>query len=189
MIGENVCLSGGADGADLQFGMTAGMLGHSVIHWSFNRHKSSAPKEELVELSEEQLVKADPYLVRANKTVGRRIPINLYVKNLLRRNWYQVQHAERVYAVAPIEHGQVQGGTAWATQMFIDRYDGAPCECYVFDLITEKWFVWKGDWIEIESPPQPFGIWAGIGSRKLSTAGKNAIRTLMGYRGNEPNGD
>lgn len=183
MIGENVCLSGGADGADLQFGMTAGMLGQSVIHWSFARHKSQAPAQEIVILTPEQLVQADPYLVRANKTLKRRIPRNQHVKNLLSRNWYQVQHAERVYAVAPIEDGMVQGGTAWATQMFIDRYNGAPCECYVFDQITEKWFVWKGDWVEIETPPQPFGIWAGIGSRKLTTAGKNAIRKLMDYTG------
>ncbi len=180
---KNICLSGGADGADLQWGMVAGSAGHNVVHWSFKGHKSSAPATEIVILTPELLDEADEPCKRASKTLKRWFPPkSLFVKNLLRRNWFQVKDAERVYAVAAIEKGIVTGGTAWATQMFIDRHDGATCECYVFDQEIAKWFQWvDSQWTEIESPPSPHGVWAGIGSRELNEAGKNAIRTIMSW--------
>lgn len=177
----NMCLSGGAEGADLQFGMTAGSRGHEVIHWSFARHKSRAPEIEIVYLTEEQLEIADARLVLANRTLGRRIPKNVYVKNLLRRNWYQVEFAERLYAVSTFAGPHVSGGTAWAVQMFIDRFKGLPCEAYVFDQAVDKWFCWKGEWQEIAAPPAPHGIYAGVGTRELNDTGKRAIRSIMGW--------
>jgi hypothetical protein len=179
----NMCLSGGAVGADLQWGMTCGSAGHEVIHWSFVGHKTDAPEVEVVVLSEEQLLAADTYLRLANKTLkrGSLTKRSQFVINLLRRNWYQVQHAERLYAVSSIEGVTVKGGTGWAVQMFIDRRQGLPCEAYVFDQKQEKWFCWKGRWVEITRPPKPYGIYAGIGTRKLNPAGKAAIRNLMGW--------
>ncbi len=186
---ENVCLSGGADGADLQWGMCAGMLGHMVIHWTFSGHRSKAPLAELVELSNEQLDEADAPCKAASVGIKRWFPPkSMFVKNLLRRNWFQVKDSERVYAVATLsEDGIVSGGTAWATQMFIDRFGGEKCECYVFDQATEAWYQWggKGGFVSWEhlpdGPPAPHGVWAGIGSRELTLAGKAAIRALMGY--------
>lgn len=183
----NMCLSGGAEGADLQFGMTAGSRGHEVIHWSFDKHRSRAPAQEIAHLSLEQLEAADEKLSLANRTLGRRIPRNLYVKNLLRRNWYQVEYAERIYAVSKFSEGQVAGGTAWAVQMFIDRFKGLPCEAYVFDQEVGKWFCWKGEWAEIVEPVSPHGIYAGVGTRDLNDAGKNAIRDLMEWTKTEIN--
>lgn len=184
---QDVCLSGGADGADLQWGMTAGYAGHMVVHWSFAGHRSKAPSTEVVELSPEQLEAADEPCKAASAGIKRWFPPkSMFVRNLLRRNWYQVRDAERVYAVATLTDGFVSGGTAWATQMFIDRFGGAECECYVFDQATEAWYVWGGDemkWVRLpDGPPTPHGVWAGIGSRDLTLAGKNAIRTLMGYQ-------
>jgi hypothetical protein len=188
---KDVCLSGGALGADLQWGMCAGMAGHTVIHWSFKGHRTTAPKQELVVLNAEQLLAADealkaaaPKLLKGYR-VGRPPDRNdSFVANLLRRNFYQVATAERVYAVTSIKDGIVQGGTAWATQMFMDRFNGDPCECYVFDQVADGWFKWNGLWEAISSPPEPFGVWAGIGSRDLQQNGKAAIRALLGYTGN-----
>ena len=179
----NVCLSGGAEGADLQFGMTAGMAGHSVIHWSFKEHRTDAPEQEVVVLTTDQLNAADEPCKQASLALKKYYPPKkLYVKNLLRRNWYQVAAAERVYAVSTIVDGIVQGGTAWATQMFMDRFNNEPCECYVYDQLEEQWFKWNGFWEAIERPPEPFGVYAGIGTRNLNTSGKQAIRSLMGYK-------
>lgn len=183
MILQNLCLSGGAEGADLQFGMTAGHAGHSVIHWSFKDHKTYAPEQEVVILTPDQLDAADEHCKQASLTLKKYYPPkSVYVKNLLRRNWYQVAAAERVYAVSTIVNGIVEGGTSWATQMFIDRFNGESCECYVYDQLEEKWFKWNGVWEAVESPPAPFGVYAGIGTRNLNTAGKQAIRSLMGYK-------
>lgn len=192
---EDICLSGGADGADLQWGMTAGQAGHMVVHWSFSGHRSKAPVAEVVVLTPEQLEAADEACKAASGGIARWFPPkSLFVRNLLRRNWYQVKDAERVYAVATLEtdrapfNGIVSGGTAWATQMFIDRFGGRRCECYVYDQKTEAWYQWAGlsgetNWELLpDGPPKPYGVWAGIGSRDLLTCGKEAIRKLMGYQ-------
>jgi hypothetical protein len=184
----NICLSGGADGADLQWGMNAGRDGQSVIHWSFDGHRSQAPAQELVVLTEEQLVRADEALKKASKPLKRPWPgkRSQNVKSLLRRNWYQVQWAEAVYAVASFRHdGVVNGGTGWAVQMFLDRHEQLaqfePLPLYVFDQDNEQWFQYVGGWKPIESPPKPQGVWAGIGTRELNSAGKWAIRNLFGW--------
>lgn len=184
-ISPDICLSGGAIGADLQFGMCAGFAGHGVIHWSYPNHKNHAPKSEVVVLTESQLEAADPYLVKASKRVKRNpLSSNYNVRNLLRRNWYQVKDAERVYAVATInDKNEVSGGTAWAVAMFIDRFDGGACEAYVYDMTTSHWCVWNGLLWEMCDPPKPHGVYAGIGSRDLQPNGKEAIRKLLGYEG------
>jgi hypothetical protein len=179
----DMCLSGGAEGADQQWGMCAGSAGHEVVHWSFARHKFHVPEQEVVELTKQQLDAALPHLQKANRVLKRATLRrgSEYVLNLLKRNWYQVEHAERLYAVSEISGQKVDGGTGWAVQMFIDRHQGLPCEAYVFDQVLKQWFCWKGSWEEITSPPKPYGVWAGIGTRNLNLAGKTAIRTLLGW--------
>ena len=187
VMDQPICLSGGADGADLQFGMCAGTAGHYVVHWSFKGARSDAPESELAVLTDAQLLEADPYLHRANQVLKRSFPARWPSTNsLLRRNWYQVKDSERVYAVSTIKDGIVQGGTAWAVQMFIDRFDGEACEAYVFDQVVGSWFKWNGAKWQImnNDPPTPKGVWTGIGTRKLNPRGKEAIRRLLGYKVN-----
>lgn len=189
------CLSGGADGSDLEFGMCAGAIGHGVIHFSFKGHETVAP--ERVILTELQLEAADRPCRAANKSLRRRFPARSpRVTNLLRRDWYQVETAQACYAVSTFElppgptiplgtvlpDARVKGGTAWAVQMFIDRHHGEACECFVFDQILCHWFRWVGDgWQCIFEPPKPQGIYAGIGIRDLRPIGRLAIRVLMDY--------
>jgi hypothetical protein len=187
-INKNICLSGGALGADLQWGMMAGRIGHSVIHWSFSGHKSLAPDQELVILKQDQLDKADAALIQASKSLKRPAPDkrSLHVANLLRRNYYQVQWAESLYAVTELKNGKPSGGTAWAVQMYIDRFlhGSEPLEgarLYLYDQLTDAWFQWTGSWNQMEAdPPMPSGVWAGVGTRQLTEKGKWAIRNVMG---------
>lgn len=183
---DNVCLSGGAEGADLMWGMTAGSRGDAVIHFIFKGHRSRAPADELVSLSRSQLLEADPFLENANKTLKRRFPgSNDFVNSLLRRNYYQVAWSQSLYAVSAIDKNQlVKGGTAWAVQMFLDLHPEG--KCFVYDQEKEQWFQWKNGWCPIMAPPAPQGVWAGVGSRDLTDAGKAAIRTLMGWVKPEP---
>jgi MoaA/NifB/PqqE/SkfB family radical SAM enzyme len=179
-MNNNVMLSGGAIGSDIFFGEVAKKFDHSVFHLHFKGHKSSALKTELIELTKEQLLIADQYLKNANLTLKRKFPTNNeFVNNLLRRNWYQIENSENVYAVSTLKNEQVQGGTAWATQMFIDRHDKNPCNCYVFCQNFDKWFKWQGFWQEIKQPQTPSGIWTGIGTRDLKENGKKAIESLF----------
>lgn len=190
VLGEdsNVCLSGGADGADLQWGLQAGKIGHGVIHWSFQGHRSQAPEQELVRLTPEQLLLADKALERANRTLKRAFPSkNETTNNLLRRNWYQIKDAQSLYAVAEFSWDKgISGGTAWAVQMYLDRflYDEkmSNCRAYVLDKNTMKWFTFNGvRWeIMLSRPKTPKGIWAGIGSRELDAVHRVEIRKVMG---------
>jgi len=180
--GKNICMSGGAKGADLQWGMCAGKAGHQVIHWSFDGHRTNAPEAEVVRIPAETLAMADEYLEVANKTLKRHLSYNKpWIINLLRRNYFQVGNSQSCYAVSGIKNGMVEGGTAWATQMYLDLHKDKP-ECYVFCQITNQWHAYvDSQWVVIDAPPSPSGVWAGIGSRDLTKAGKDAIRKLMGY--------
>lgn len=193
----NWCLSGGADGADIQWGMVAGSVGHGVIHFSFKGHATMAPPSEVVTLTERQMMEADSHCRRANKTLRRRFPAkSVKVTNLLRRDWFQVETAQSCYGISTFERPleptipvgtvlrdlRVKGGTAWAVQMFIDRHHGA-CPCFVFDQVSCDWFQWVGDgWQRIYEPPRPTGIYAGVGARDLLPMGKLAIRVLLDYK-------
>lgn len=182
----NLCLSGGAQGADLQWGMNAGKAGHKVIHWSFKGHSTKAPGDEVVKLGPGHLKEADGLLVRANEVLKRQVPFRrYYVMNLLRRNFWQIRWSESVYAVGKFdENKQVSGGTAWATQMYMDRFlhdgeDMEKCKLFFYDQNSDQWFQWTGAWQEVDSPEVPTGIWTGIGSRDLSDSGKEAIRAVF----------
>jgi hypothetical protein len=179
-MSENVCLSGGAIGADVLWGAAAALHGHRVIHFTFegHGHKSSAPSSTLHYFTPEELAVANPHCARANKTLDRRWPLsNTFVSNLLRRNYYQVAWSDAVYAISTFKDGLVAGGTAWAVQMYLDRFDHEQeLPCYVYDQIKKTWTQWDGGgFLEIEKPPSPSGTWAGIGTREINRAGVLAI--------------
>jgi hypothetical protein len=75
---------------------------------------------------------------------------------------------------APSKKGWLLGGTSWAVQLFIDRFErGTPIPCYVFDQVQEQWVQWDGHgFLEIYRPPTPTGIWTGIGTRDLLPSAK-----------------
>lgn len=139
-LSENLMLSGGAAGADTYFGKVASAAGHQVIHWSFEGHKSHDP-DNTVKLDDETLREADIHLETARLSMKRKVPYGKpHIANLLRRNYFQVQHVQSVYAVGMLKDkavikeqssGQmyngsrsdnmgVSGGTAWACQMYHD---------------------------------------------------------------------
>lgn len=193
---DNVCLSGGADGADLVWGAEAARHGHGVIHFSFARHRTKAPPDAVAILSKDQLANADPHCAIASHSLRRPFPTrSSHVNNLLRRNWFQVAEAGACYGVGNFDkvptkltipvgnvmtNMQISGGTAWATTMFIKRHGGRACQCFFFEQEICHWFCWQGDgWECVYHPPQPTGIWAGIGTRRLNSMGNLAIRVVM----------
>lgn len=175
----HICLSGGAPGADLEWGTHATIIGHKVIHWSFDGHPSTAPPEQLIRLTDEQLAVSHEALVKAATFLGKSPPKRAAVSSLLQRNYYQVAWSNSCYAVGYLDDGMVQGGTGWAVAMFIQLHPDSR-DLYVFDQVEGAWFQWDGaNWDPIHVPPRPTGIWAGIGSRGLNQAGKMAIEEVM----------
>lgn len=172
--------SGMAEGADTAWAEAADRVGIKTIGHSFEKHsvKGTRPKLETRNiLTTEQLKEADAQLKIANETLKRPTGnISEYVRNLFRRNYYQVKDSEAVIAVSKLNSKTiVDGGTGWATQMGIDM--GKPV--YVFDQIKKSWFKWDGkQFVDSDLPPK-FKSFAGIGSRKLTADGKNAIEEYM----------
>jgi hypothetical protein len=181
----DICYSGGAKGADTVFGECAAKAGHIVTHYSFRDHLSAT--SSVYRLTDEELRTADFELKLANKVLNRHFPTsNEYVNNLLRRNYFQIRSAGRIYAVTSLDNqGIPHGGTAWAIVMGINQ---GIKDIYVFDTIKNHWFAFDGfdayknryDWIYAPHNvvPRPSGEYAGIGSRDLSKEGEKAIREL-----------
>lgn len=105
--------------------------------------------------------------------------------SLLARNWQQVKNADAVFAVGRLaSQTQVDGGTGWAVQMAIDA--GKPV--YVFDQSRGRWYAYRqqtdllgnstgGVFVETETPILTKNF-AGIGTRDLNDAGREAIRQV-----------
>jgi hypothetical protein len=174
LLGENVCFSGGAVGADLMWGKVAQAMGHTVIHWSFARHRSNAKPENLFPIPQDDLCIADRDLFKVAKVLHRSFPQHKYtVANLLRRNWFQIRWSDALYAVGKFQSsGQVDGGTAWAVELFRLKYPTRPL--YFFNQENKRWYQRLDEWAEVQ-PPRPFGWYAGIGTRDLNEFGRMAI--------------
>lgn len=188
LLKENVCLSGGAPGADISWGNSAKKAGHQVIHWTFE-NSSHALKEDFCCLTQEQLNQADLYLQRANKSIKRTWPTqSLISNNYLRRDFFQTRWAQSVYAVSTFDNSnsllKIAGGTAWACQCYVDRfmYDQEPKEnmwLYFFDQNTNCWYKWMPTWQKITKPPRPSNVYAGIGTRNISKQALEALQTVF----------
>lgn len=180
-ITNNVCYSGGADGADKAWGEVAVENGHRLVHYVFKNHHGSTGPHAVV-LDPTQLYRADPYLKIANQALKRSWPAHSeFVSNLLRRNYFQIKDTDAVYAVSQIDGTSVKGGTAWAVEMF-KILNPSSEKLYVFDQSNDLWYRWRGYSWSVEGKydiPQPSGKWTGIGTRQLTKAGTAAIWELF----------
>jgi hypothetical protein len=119
--------------------------------------------------------------------MGRIEPTHQVRQELLIRNWSQVKYADAVFAITTIQkegdemnYGkkakivQGKGGTGYAIQMAIN--EGKPV--YVFDQVRKQWVkningVWSQSEVPVLTPN-----FAGIGTREINEAGKQAIRDV-----------
>lgn len=180
---NNVCISGGAIGADIAWGEIAQNNGHQVIHWSFDTHKPKI-KENIYILTDDQLKVADPFLKQANKSLKRSFPTrSKHVDDLLRRDYWQVVDSDALYIVSWFIRDnsllKINGGSAWAAQIYLDvciANNKIP-NLYMFEQNEELWYCWENKWVQ-KIPPTPTGIYAGIGTRDLNLAGLEAIQNI-----------
>ena len=175
---NKVCYTGGAEGSDTIWEFLCSKAGIDVKVFTFAGHKGTKSQHAVV-LNEEQLNEAFPHLEKANLVLRRWIPRSKpWIANLLCRNWYQVKDAQALYAIGRLTSGRaVDGGTGWAVQMAIDR--GIPA--FVFDIVKDSWHKWDGEkdyWIPIVSP-DIYDKFAGVGTRKITASGEQAIAIFI----------
>ena len=171
------CHSGGAEGADIYWEVVGEQYGVKTIAYSFHGHKQYSENPYIMKA--EELLEGWKHIEIAELNMKRdlvNIEHNPYMRNLLCRNWFQVKHAENIYAIGTFHKynkQQVDGGTGWAVQMGIDN--GKPV--YVFEQNHRSWYVWDdivNKFVATDIPTLTKNF-AGIGTRSLNKDGERAI--------------
>lgn len=179
--------SGGAEGSDYEWAVTALQAGCRVRAVSFAKHACRAPTGCVVyRAPQDVLDHAFPELQEVARALKRLLPPPGYIRNLLLRNILLARNVDAVYAVASIrgglDTGVIDGGTAWACYYHVHTMD-IP-KLFVFDTITECWVAYqKGEvprWVEC-LPPSPATFAGGcalVGTRELTQSVKEAINNV-----------
>jgi hypothetical protein len=167
--------SGGAIGSDSQWEFTGRNFGLSEFNHYFIEGYKTPRGNASVRISDKLKKLIDSDLKKANKSLKRKYPTsNPYVNNLLRRNWFQVNKSESIFAISKIENDIVSGGTGWAVQMAIDK--GIPA--FVYCQKTQLWYARDNEkWKECETPRLTENF-AGIGTREINDDGIRAIENV-----------
>jgi alkylated DNA repair dioxygenase AlkB len=159
--------------------------------------------QTLQKLSQDQVQEVETAYQKAVKDLGRNpLPYDwndpnkkvdgksiYYNGGLVRRDYLQAKAADAVFAIGNVltpgdknkkgyavksKTDSVDGGTGYAVQMAINL--GKPV--YVFDQTYEKWFAWEDGKFRISDVPTLTTKFAGIGTREINEAGKQAIRDV-----------
>ena len=160
--------SGGAIGSDSawdEIGKEFGMINNKHYYYG-----QKTPKGNTL-ISEDEYEEGKEKVLLANKVLKRKPEMYM---NLLARNWVQVKNSEAIFAIGEISNNLVKGGTGWAVQMAIDA--GKPV--YVFDQNMNKWFKWDDRIFSETYIPTLTKHFAGIGTRKITDVGNDAIREV-----------
>lgn len=189
-VSMNQCFTGGAAGSDHIFALCADLSGHGVVHMSFKGHKRYPSPGRVYELSNDELNVTYTNVQKASILLNRSMPKSDYVRNLLCRNYYQINKTINVYAVCELDTIMhvPKGGTAWAIAMAL--LSEAQRNIYIYEPIIKSWFKykyagkmrnfnsWQGQWKSWGIPSQPEGIYTGIGTRDITPDAVEAIFKL-----------
>jgi len=181
------CYSGGCDGADMFFDKIGRDYGVTTWHYSYRtKFHDSVPNKR--ELSKEEFELGKEKVNKANDILKR--PLFRYM-NLLSRNYFIIRDAKIVLAIGkkimkkgtpsnPSEYDVVKRGTGVAV-MLACLEPGK--KIYVYDQSVDKWFDWSYALKSFrEYPGTPVidaDAFAGIGTRKLTDKGKEAIKRIF----------
>ena len=169
-------LSGGAKGAEAEFGACAESWGLSEINFSFEG-RSPARTRGLVRLTPDELEEGAVSSRYLEAHMNRSYPQTPLFQKTLQSIWHQVNTAGEVFTVGTIlDDKTVKGGTGWAAELA--RHWNKPV--HVFDQERGGWYTWDGhDWADEEPPVIRHRRFTGTGTRFLSEAGQSAIRALF----------
>lgn len=179
---EDVILfSGGAPGAEAEFGACAERFGIEEVNFSFDGHKPIRTRGLRV-LNHEELHAGEVSLAYVSKLMNRRYPDTPTFRKILQSIWYQINSGQEIYVVGTIQPDQtVRGGTGWGAEFA--KLCAKPL--YVFDQDKNGWYGWDGDrteWTPLSGRDEPViehTHITGTGSRILTDAAKTAIAALF----------
>jgi hypothetical protein len=160
-----ILFSGGAPGAEAEFGACAERHLVEEVNFTFDGHKIVRHRGVRM-LNHEELLAGDISLA--------------YVSRLMQTLWYQVNNGQEIYVIGSIQDdGTVRGGTGWGAEFA--KLCNKPL--YVFDQDKDGWFSWNGDaWALLSAADAPVIThphFTGTGTRTLRENGVRAIGALF----------
>src|SRR6202022_4388865 len=136
-----ILFSGGAPGAESEFGACAERHGIEKVNFTFDGHKIDRHRGVRV-LNHEELQSGDVSLEYVSRLMHRRYTDSPTIRKVLQTLWYQVNHGQEIYVIGTIlEDGTVRGGTGWGAEFA--KLCNKPLS--VFDQDKDRWFTWNGD--------------------------------------------
>ena len=176
---DSILFSGGAPGAEAEFGACAERHGIEEVNFTFDGHKIVRHRGVRV-LNHEELQNGDVSLEYVGKLMQRRYTDAPTIRKVLQTLWYQVNSGQEIYVIGAIlDDGTVRGGTGWGAEFA--KLCNKPL--HVFDQEKNAWFTWSGeDWEKRTSANGPIithAHFTGTGTRFLDDNGKAAIDGLF----------
>jgi hypothetical protein len=169
-------LSGGAPGAEAEFGACAEKYGLAEVNFTFGGRPTERTRG-LYTLSESELRQGDVSSSYLRAHMHRKYPETPLFRRVLQSIWHQVSSAGQVFCIGLVQpDGTVKGGTGWAAELA--RHWTKPL--HVYDQEKKSWFVWDGaEWKAEEAPVIQKTRFTGTGTRFLTEDGQKAIRSLF----------
>lgn len=181
MLNKEDCIlySGGAAGAEAEFGANAEKFGIEEVNFTFDGHKIERMRGFRY-LNHEELQAGDVSLEYVSRLMSRRYSDSPAFRKILQSIWYQINKGQEIYVIGEIlEDKTVRGGTGWGAEFA--KLCNKPL--YVFDQQRNAWFKWdQKDWGELKGDDQPAVThihFTGTGTRQLEENGRRAISELF----------
>jgi len=176
---DGILFSGGAPGAEAEFGAQAERHGVEEVNFTFEGHKIVRQRGVRV-LNHEELAAGDVSLEYVSRLMHRRYTDAPTIRKVLQTLWYQVNSGQEVYVVGTIlEDLTVRGGTGWGAEFA--KLCNKPL--YVFDQDKDGWFRWTGGaWDRLGPGAEPVITHphiTGTGTRTLRDNSREAIAALF----------
>ena len=176
---DSILFSGGAQGAEAEFGSCAERHGIEEVNFTFDGHKIDRHRGVRV-LNHEELQAGDVSLEYVSRLMHRRYTDSPTIRKVLQTLWYQVNHGQEIYVIGTIlEDGTVRGGTGWGAEFA--KLCNKPL--HVFDQQQDGWFRWSGtDWTALGQSKRPtiaHPHFTGTGTRTIRDNGRRAIEELL----------
>ena len=176
---DSILFSGGAPGAEAEFGACAERHGIEEVNFTFDGHKIVRHRGVRV-LNHEELQNGDVSLEYVGKLMQRRYADAPTIRKVLQTLWYQVNSGQEIYVIGTIlDDNTVRGGTGWGAEFA--KLCNKPL--FVFDQDKSGWRKWTGEsWQTLDSSTAPVIThphFTGTGTRTLKEQSKQAIEDLF----------
>lgn len=167
--------SGGHQGAEAAFGLQAEACGIREINFAYPGQVVER-QCGLTLLGPEALKKGAISMEIVSLRMGRTYSREAEIRKVLQTIFHMVNMGHQVFSIGWIQpDGTVKGGTGWAVEL--GKWFNRPLS--VFDLSQNRWFSWRADDWQADTPLIAHPTFTGTGTRELSANGRQAIADLF----------